>query len=612
MRKLTLSLSLLLSLVTTSTLLTLSVSSSARGNRLLFSSIPPAAAGQNEYTLFSNHRTNYRIILGTAASESEQWAAKELQHWLHEISGADFPIQRLGHAESQSYSGPRILLGYNELVKEKLQSPGPADHDESFRYCNAGPDILIFGGKERGTLYGVMSFLENEFGCRWYTPSVTMIPQKEEARFARYDHSESPGIRVRNDFYFEAFDTLWAARNKMNGRMGFVSQPGGVEAYGYVHTFYPLVPPSEFFGKHPEYYSLINGKRTHDEAQLCLTNPDVLKIITERIKKRMRENPEYLIYDVSQNDNFNPCQCDKCQHIVRQEGSESGPIIWFVNQVAAAVEKEFPDKFIGTLAYQYTRTPPKNMHPRQNVVVRLCPIEVCRSHDLKFCPQNKSFMNDLRGWSSISPHLYIWDYVVNFSNYIIPFPNINVLKPNIMTFRENHAIGIMEEAAYQSPGGEFAELKTYLIARLLWNPDADTEEIIRDFLYGYYGRAGKYVHAYLDLLQGRITPTSHIHLGMTPQDSLFSEDLVVQSLRLFEKAKIVADNGEILRRVEMASLPVLYLQCKRNPVAARSDGSFDQFRRIVEQEKITYYSETDAASAEKDRLLFEQSVENAK
>ena len=118
------------------------------------------------------------------------------------------------------------------------------------------------------------------------------------------------------------------------------------------------MPPEEFYDKHPEYYSLINNKRIHEEAQLCLTNPDVLKIVTERIKKRIRQNPEYLIYDVSQNDWDNPCQCDKCQAIVKREGSESGLVIWFVNQVAEAVEKEFPDKYIGTLAYKYTRTPP--------------------------------------------------------------------------------------------------------------------------------------------------------------------------------------------------------------------------------------------------------------
>ncbi|HEX5025320.1 MAG TPA: DUF4838 domain-containing protein, partial [Agriterribacter sp.] len=506
--------------------------------------------------------------------------------------------------------GPRIVVGYDEWMK-----PGdlaPDSLDESFRYFNSGPDIFIVGGRKRGTMYGVMSFLENELGCRWYTPAVSVIPQKEKLIFRRYHHSESPGIRVRNDFYFEAFDPIWAARNKMNGRMEFVEQPGGVEAYWSVHTFYPLMPPSEFFDKHPEYYSLIDGKRIHERAQLCLSNSDVLKIITERIKKQMHDNPQYLIYSVSQNDWYNPCQCDKCQSIVKKEGSESGPMIWFVNQVAKSVEKEFPGKYIGTLAYQYTRTPPKNLRPRNNVVIRLCPIEACVAHSLENCPQNQSFLKDLKTWSSISPHLYIWDYVVNFAHYIMPYPNFQVLQPNIKTFQQNKAIGIMEQAAYQSRGGEFSEMKAYLIARLLWNPDCNVENIINDFMYGYYGRSGEYIHDYFNLLLSRITPATHIHIGLKPDDVIFSEEFVNQATKLFENAIIVADNDEIKQRVEMATLPLLYLKCKRTPLIARNDGSYEKFKRIVEREKVTHYSESwNETLTEQNRIQFNTSVESA-
>jgi hypothetical protein len=254
------------------------------------------AGKRMNYTLFSDRKSDYRIALSPLASESEQWAAAELQHWIKEISGVELPVQN----PDQQHKGPQIVIGYNDVIKEKTGANPPADLDESFRYCNSGPDILIYGGKMRGTMYGIMAFLENELGCRWYTPAVSVIPERKELNFSWFDYSEQPGIRVRNDFYFEAFDPVWAARNRMNGAMGFRQQPGGVESYWAVHTFYPLMPPEEFYDKHPEYYSLIDGKRVHEQAQLCLTNPDVLKIITERIKNRMRESPEYLIYDVSQ------------------------------------------------------------------------------------------------------------------------------------------------------------------------------------------------------------------------------------------------------------------------------------------------------------------------
>jgi len=569
--------------------------------------IPFHAGIRKKYTLFSKGKSDYRITISDDASESEKWAAGELQHWMAKVSGAEIPIKPL----DMSYTGPQIIVGYNSTVKNMTGKPQPEPSDESFVYFNSGPDFVIYGGSERGTMYGVMSFLENEMGCRWYTPSVTVTPKKEAYTFERLNHSEKPGIRVRNDFYYEAFDPVWAARNKMNGTLSFdktTPQHGGTENYWAVHTFYRFMPPEEFYNDHPEYYSLIDGKRIYDHAQLCLTNPDVLKIVTERLKKTIRENPDYLIYSVSQNDWRNPCQCEKCQALAQKEGSESGPIIWFVNQVAEAIEKEFPDKFVGTLAYQYTRTPPKNIKPRENVVVRLCSIECCFAHDFTSCPENQSFLSDLRGWSAIAPHLYIWDYVVNFSHYIMPYPNFKVLQPNIKTFQKNKSIGIMEQAAYQSRGGEFAELRAYLISKLLWNPDCNVQEVIDDFMYGYYGRAGQYIREYFDLLHNRLTPETHVHLGLSPDDVLFSEAFIRDAEVIFNKAEKVADTNAILERVEMAELPIMYLKCKRTPELTIYDGSYEKFKRIVTREGVTHYAE----AGEKLWKEFHQAMESIK
>lgn len=537
-----------------------------------------------EYSLFNNGSSNYHIVLSSGASPSEKWAAGELQRWVKESGGAELPF-----AESNNPSaGPRIVIGYPGFAIAGEKEPDT--NDESFRYFNSGADIYIYGGKQRGTMYGVFSFLERELGCRWYTSKVSVIPTRNEFKFNWLDHGEKPGVRVRNDFYYEAFEPIWAARNRVNGAMSYREQPGGVEAYWAVHTFYPLMPPEEFYKKHPEYYSLIDGKRIYERAQLCLSNPDVLRIITERIKERMHNSPEYLIYDVSQNDWANPCQCDKCQSIAGKYGGESGIVIWFVNQVADAVAQEFPDKFIGTLAYQYTRSAPRDIVPRNNVVVRLCSIECCVAHDFH-CSENQSFLTDLKEWSAISPHLYIWDYVVNFGHYLLPLPNFATLQSKINTFQQNKAIGIMEQAAYQSRGGEFAELRSYLISKILWDLDCNTEEVVNDFIAGYYGRAGVFIRRYFDLLQSLVKPDVHFPYGIKPSDEIYSEDFVRQAEYLFAEAEKVADNVEILQRVEMAGLPILYLKCMQSPVSSKHDGTYAKFSRIAEREGITHYNE---------------------
>ena len=375
--------------------------------------------------------------------------------------------------------------------------------------------------------------------------------------------------------------------------MGGRAQHGGVEGYWGVHTFYGLVPPEKYFATHPEYYSLIDGKRTHDRAQLCLTNPELLRITVENIKETIRHEPQFLIYDVSQNDCIGFCTCDKCQALSKAEGSESGPVIWFVNQVAAAIEKEFPDKYIGTLAYVYSRTPPKTIRPAKNVVVRLCSIECCFSHDFHSCAMNSSFLRDLEAWGKIAPNMYIWDYVVSYADYLSPFPNFNVLQSNIKDFQRNNAIGIMEEGDFQSDGGEFAELRAYVFAKLFWNPDLNFQELLNDFFSGYYSHSSAYVRQYFDLVQGLVTRDVHLTPNMSCENTLFTNEFMNKSLELFEKAEKVADNDEIINRVELASLGVLYMKCIRNPVLAREDGTYEKFSRIVEREKVINWMDTD-------------------
>jgi hypothetical protein len=559
------------------------------GGKTLPVNVPFSAGVREEHVLFQDGASEYVIVTRAEPSSSEQWAAQELQHWIKEAGGAELPIQ----TDADPLPAKAIVLGFTAHTQQtapELQQP--AAGDESFTYWNVGSQIFILGGEDRGTMYGVLSFLERELGCRWYTPKVNIIPKRNLHKFSYLRHTETPDVRVRNVFYYEAFDPTWAARNRSNGAMNNREQPGGVESYWGVHTFYPFMPPEQYFAEHPEYYSLINGERIHDHAQLCLTNPDVLDIITERLRETMRANPNCLIYSVSQNDWRQPCQCDNCQAIATAEGSESGPVLHFVNQVADRIKDEFPDKFVGTLAYQYTRKAPKTLRPRENVVIRLCSIECCFAHDFASCERNLSFLQDLKDWAAISPQLYIWDYVVNFSHYVMPYPNFRVLKPNIQMLDDNKAIGIMEQAAYQSRGGEFAELRMWVLAKLLWNKHADVDTLVDDFMYGYYGRSGQYVREYFDLLHNQITPETHIYLGLPPTANIYSDEFIVAADKAFDRAEVVADSEEIRQRVEMARLPLMYLKCKRYPQQSRQDGTYARFSEIAAREGVTHYAES--------------------
>jgi hypothetical protein len=536
--------------------------------------------------LFRSGHTNYDIVLSPNASTSEVTAANELSSYLSEISGANFIVSK-----TLSSNRNHIFVGYDKKQKVYFGRKPFSDADESFTYFTLGNNVVIYGGRQRGTMYGVFTFLENLFNVRWYTPSFTVVPKKHFFLLSKINHSEHPALQYRYTNYFPSSKApQWSAHNKEN--MAWTPKPnsyGNVEGYWNAHTTGQFIPAGEFFKSHPEYFAMRDGKRV-DNGQLCLTNPDVIKICRERLLKRMAQSPEYRIYSLSQNDNFNFCQCPRCKAIEDKYGAHSGLILWFVNQIADSVKKYYPDKYVGTFAYQYTRQAPHGIAPRDNVVIRLCSIECCFAHPISndgaaadSNNNNKSFMKDLNDWRDIAPHLFIWDYVVDFAQFMAPWPNFNVLAPNIRTFRDNHAIGIFEEAQYISCGAEFEELKNWVLLKLLWNPDQSTDALVRDFVYGYYGKAAPDVMKYYELCQSLVKPNTHFGIYINENDPIYSDEFISKGFDILASAERLADNAEIKEHVNKISLQLLYLKSVRHREQTKADGTWDKFMQMAKK-----------------------------
>lgn len=540
------------------------------------------------YSLFDSGRTPYRIMLSPDASESERWAAEELSRVLSEISGAEFPI--VHDRWVPTYYD--INIGYT--MRTKLTFPNaakPEFEDEGFHIRNDGPTIFIWGGGKRGTLYGVMDFLERDLGCRWFTSREHFYPEYDKWEFTTIHRDESPAIRFRCTDYFDANEAGFGVPLRNNShRFNRGEQPGGVEYFWLEHSFDRFVPPAKYFDEHPEYFALRDGERQRHRTQPCLTHPEVLKLCIEGMREIIEEEPEFRVYNVAQSDNQSPCLCDNCQKIAKDEESEAGVMLWFVNQVAEQIEKEYPDKLIGTFAYQYTRKPPKTIRPRENVMIVLCNIECDFSHPLDH-ENNLSFMDDIRGWSAITDQIFIWDYVTNFRYYILPHPNFGVLQRNIQILRDHKVQGILEQGQYQSLGGELSELRSYLLAKLMWDPDLDTREVIEDFMYGYYGRSAQYMLQYFDLVQSLVSDESYITFATSLNNPIYTHAFVEEAKVLLAKAAAVAEDETYLHRVELASLGVVFMQMAYDPRGADNAGLFDFYERVTTREGVRFSTE---------------------
>lgn len=585
--------------------------------------VAPAA----DLTLVQDGRSEYRIVLPARPSVTEKKAAEELQSFLRQISGAVLPLvaddQPATDKEIVIGAGPRLAAAGVAVDWKRL---GP----DGYALKTAGNTLFIVGSDRLGALYGVYGFLEDHLGCRWFSSTVNRIPAQKTIRLGPLDDVQVPAFEFREVYYADLMDPDFAARLKLNGNASTMrDHVMAVERHAnwgtWCHTAFSFVPPARYFKDHPEYYSLIGGKR--QAQQLCFTNPDVPGIIAARIRELLKQPADFkaevndfiprqggpswatgedLYFDVSQMDRQGNCQCPACQAIDQREGTPMGSLLSCINQVA----EQFPDKIISTLSYQYTRRPPNSLRPRDNVSIMLCNIECGRARPIAASPHacDKKFVADIEAWSKISRRLLVWDYSVNFANLLTPMPNLRIQQPNIRFFRDHHVRSYFSQGS-REVGGDFAELRAYLIAKLCWNPDIQVSAVMDDFLSGYYGPAAKPIRRYLDLMHDAaekmerplgIYDSPHNHAA-----SFLRPELVRQYDALFDEAeRLAAADSAALDRVLAARMSLMFAKLQLGMgSAAEQRATAARFFALCRKNHIRRLSESGHPPAEFERAI---------
>ena len=458
----------------------------------------------------------YVIVTSANASASQRYAAKELQDFAQRTTGVWLPIV----ADDGPLPTKAILLGKTKYTEGLLPDVGntlAGLGEDGFRLVACSPHLLVVASPVRGTLYGVYEILERFAGCRWYASWHSVIPKIDKLSVpADLDNTQVPAFVMRDPGWYDIRENpAFSARlrvNQFSWKYPDTSKFGGsVVTWGRLnicHTFQYLLPPEEYFAEHPEYFALVNGKRQGKakgacSSELCLTNPDVLRIVTSNVIEHIRRSPHLPMFGVSQNDDWDDyCRCPNCAAVDKEEGAHSGTVVRFVNAVAEAVEREFPGKKIQTLAYNWSRKPPAKTKLRDNVVVYLCTMgcEKSRPFPDARAKGSISFREDLKGWQSVCKDVAIWDYITDFAHYLSPYPNSYGFFGNIPFYRDCGVTYLFTQSDSTGGHGDFAELKAWVGAKLMWNPDLPLEALLDEFFAGYYGDAAPFVREYFEKL----------------------------------------------------------------------------------------------------------------
>ncbi len=496
----------------------------------------------SDFPVVVNKTTSHAIVIPVRNTANESKAAKIIQDYILKATGVTLFIVK----ENAWTSKPGIYVGKTE--KSRGFNP-PAITGEGFFMASNSEDFVIYGGIGRGVVYGAYEFIERFLEGKKFADEPGQVGEfKDWGLPSSYKYEYQPKLIYRESFYPMSSDEEYLNWHKLHR----FEDLWGI----WGHSYFKLVNPSQYFKTNPEYFALENGIRK--VTQLCVSNDAVINIAIESLKMKMADAPEAEYWSISAEDDIGYCQCDKCSAIHAEEGTPGGAHLRFVNRIAEA----FPDKKFTSLAYTYTMKPPLKTKPAKNVYIMLSTIDAYRTQPIPAEPTAAPFRKALEGWEKLTDRLFVWDYSTQFTNYLAPFPDIMNLDDNIRYMLQHQVKGIFCQGSGYTYS-DFAELKSYMIARLMWNPDLTEEELINDFCKGYYKSAGRYISEYINLIQTESRKTNRqIDIYGNPineYNSYLSPELLDQYSTIFDKAEGAVEEFEkVLNRIYRLRLTLDY------------------------------------------------------
>ena len=530
----------------------------------------------------NNHISNTGESLATRRIIT---ATRDLRRVLDEATGASFKVVA---EPPEDRAVKQILVGNTPAIRQLVPDIdwGSVEPDDVI-IRTAGDNLILSGGEPRGIVYAIYTFLQDVVGCRWWTAGAEQIPRVPDLAVPTLDMRYHPRFEFRVVTGLQAASFEARAWHRLSFDLTFDTG---------THSITKQLP-KKLFLEHPEWfmYCLDDGfpnkkynfqatlrgfertirteterndldffrevikiaKRTQRiPQQPCLNSEGARRTITRNALAELDAKPDAWrtrpsVLWVTQNDGRYLCRCEKCAAVQSEEGSDSANWVRLVNGIAAEVEKRNPNVLVGMFAYLHTEAPPRKIKPRKNVLVYTALLQNNKRDSVS---HYQSHADNIRKWSAISNHFWVWDYDTNFRNYFQPHPNYYVNGESLKFFRDVGLDGVMVQSS-RGVAADLAAMRTWVTAQMMWNPDRDPRELMVEFTNGYYGAAGPWIVRYIDLLHEVVHRKADYWLGCYRDDTtgwLELEDIHAAIDLLNEAAHVVKDHPVLANRVWMA------------------------------------------------------------
>jgi len=458
---------------------------------------PAASEGTGGPFLVRGKVKQATIIVETPLSDRCRWAAQshapaDLARYIELITGTAVPLRN----SADGVSGLKIRVGHSPYVDALQLNLDTLSQDGYVIRLVDDDNLVIVGGENLGTGFGVYDFLKRYCGCRWFMPGPLgeVVPRKAQIVIGDIDVRSEPVV-----------PSAWVRSIELDNLKVKHSR----HYYPAGHQLNKLVPPSVYLKTHPEYYPFVRGRRveaTEEQKppwQPCVSNPDLPTLVPDFARKKIEEwepwSPGVPVIPMGLNDGGGDCLCDKCtaQDIVRDGVRYMGDrYARFYNACAEVLAATFPGKNLGISAYGGMTFPPMTEILRPNIYVRVSNIV-----------PDPPFFERMEAWSARATRLGVYDYL--FGTPILePRHYPHLLGEYVKTLVEKYRI--RDFTAEVEPFWPLDAPKVYVLLELLWNSEQDVDTLLADYFEHFYAECavpmGRFFQHLEDVYRRRENP----------------------------------------------------------------------------------------------------------
>ncbi len=579
-----------------------------------------------DYETVLGNVTDYSVLIPALATDSEKYSANMLVEYVEKITGVTLP-----YVSDNSYTDSRVIsVGRTAF----LESSGLTADSESlgldgFIMKSKGNALLICGGSDRGTVYGVLDFLEYHLGVKFLTADYTYIPEAEQALVYASDRTEIPAFAYR--VYLDP-DAFYNENPEINLQHRFTSEyvklteeQGGnikwfqdrpthnslfwaqVEKYvvngaiaeEYTHAFAndgeKIIIDPQVLGEYNQYAAdLCYTDGINEDGSVTLVSengtPTSIAMAIEGMKEVIRNDQnENNYYMFGQNDTTTrQCLCKKCREAAAKY-TDTGVMIRFFNVLSDKIQEFVKEEGIRRdvsvvmFAYLYSAFPPvkevdgafeaidPTCIPRDEIVVRLAPITMNRFVSYEHEAQNQTSYTSryMEQWASICDNFMLWEYTTYHTLWYWYYPTRLSWHDKLVTARNMGVQYVMLQGAFlEYPLFQSIE-ERYVSAKLMWNPDYDSNALYQEFYYYYFGElAAPYVSEYVDaMVSACYTALEENSYGSSVGLTYADKGLLQFALNTLDKAEAVVMASDLpqeqkdmyIRHLEITKLQPRYM-----------------------------------------------------